>query len=167
MGYLEEMQYSDLAARLNSIGQAQVFRFWQHPTPELQADFAKQPEALDWQLIDHLVKTIITHPSGFQLQGDVQPAPYYENKPADAGKREKLRQAFARGEELLRQGKVAAFVVAGGQGTRLGWDAPKGTFPATPVKKKSLFQCFAEHILALGHRYGPAVLFYIMIVAAE
>lgn len=162
MGYEEEMKHADLATRLNAIGQAHVFRFWQHLTPDQQNDFAKQLESLDWKLIDQLVQTIVKHPHKFVLKGDVQPAPYYENKPADPEKQNKLKTAFARGEELLRQGKVAAFVVAGGQGTRLGWDGPKGTFPATPVKHKSLFQCFAETLLALGKRYGHAVPFYIM-----
>jgi UDP-N-acetylglucosamine/UDP-N-acetylgalactosamine diphosphorylase len=162
MGYLEEMKYSDLAARLNAIGQPQVFRFWQELTPDEQADFAKQLESLDWKLIDHLVKTVVTHPEKFELKGDVQPAPYYENKPADPAKQKKLRDAFARGEQLIREGKIAAFVVAGGQGTRLGWEGPKGTFPSTPVEKKPLFQCFAEYLLALGNRYGKPIPFYIM-----
>jgi UDP-N-acetylglucosamine/UDP-N-acetylgalactosamine diphosphorylase len=139
-----------------------VFRFWQELTPEQQADYAKQLESLDWGLIDTLVQNVVTHPHKFELKGDVQPAPYYENKPADPAKQKKLKEAFARGEELLREGRIAAFVVAGGQGTRLGWEGPKGTFPSTPVRKKPLFQCFAEYILALGTRYGKDVPFYIM-----
>ncbi len=90
------------------------------------------------------------------------PAPYYPNQPEDQAAAEKYAKAFARGEELLRQGKVAAFVVAGGQGTRLGWEAPKGTYPATAVRKKPLFQCFAEFLRASEKRYGRAVPFYIM-----
>jgi UDP-N-acetylglucosamine/UDP-N-acetylgalactosamine diphosphorylase len=162
MGYLEEMNYADLAARLNAIGQAQVFRFWQDLTPDQQADFAKQLESLDWKLIDQLVQNVVRHPQKFELTGKVEPAPYYENKPADPARRQKLYDAFARGEQLLRDGAIAAFVVAGGQGTRLGWEGPKGTFPATPIKKKTLFQCFAEYLLALGDRYGKPIPFYIM-----
>ncbi len=162
MGYMDEIKYADLAARLNRIGQAHVFRFWQHLTPEQQADFAAQLESLDWALIDRLVHEIVKHPAKFTISGAVQPAPYYENKPADPARQAKMAAAFKRGEELLRQGQIAAFVVAGGQGTRLGWDGPKGTFPATPVQKKPLFQCFAEYLLALGERYGHDIAFYIM-----
>ena len=162
MGYLEEIKQGDLAARLNAIGQPQIFRFWQELTPDQQNDFAKQLESLDWDLIDSLVHNVVKHPQKFELKGDVQPALYYENKPADPAKQKKLKDAFAHGEQLLRRGKIAAFVVAGGQGTRLGWDGPKGTFPATPVKYKPLFQSFAEFILALGQRYGKPIPFYIM-----
>jgi len=62
----------------------------------------------------------------------------------------------------LRAGRVAAFTVAGGQGTRLGYDGPKGTFPVTPIKKKTLFQVFAEKIHAAGARYGKPLHWFIM-----
>jgi UDP-N-acetylglucosamine/UDP-N-acetylgalactosamine diphosphorylase len=66
------------------------------------------------------------------------------------------------GEEMLSRGKIAAFLVAGGQGTRLGFDGPKGMFPVTPVKKKSLFQLHAEKLLATGKKYGVGIPWYIM-----
>lgn len=52
------------------------------------------------------------------------------------------------GLQLLQQGKCACIIVAGGQGTRLGFQGPKGTFPLTAIKKKSLFQLIAERTLA-------------------
>jgi UDP-N-acetylglucosamine/UDP-N-acetylgalactosamine diphosphorylase len=52
--------------------------------------------------------------------------------------------------------------VAGGQGTRLGYDGPKGTFAVTPIKGKSLFQVFAEKIKAAGLRYGRPLHWFIM-----
>src|SRR5690606_20018125 len=51
---------------------------------------------------------------------------------------------------------------AGGQGTRLGYDGPKGTFSVTPLKKKPLFQVFAEKILAAGRRYERPLHWFIM-----
>ncbi len=54
----------------------------------------------------------------------------------------------------VRRGEVAALVVAGGQGSRLGFEHPKGMYPVGPVSRKSLFQIHAEKVLALGRRYG-------------
>src|SRR5581483_10952726 len=71
-------------------------------------------------------------------------------------------RAKAAGEQALKSGRVAAFTVAGGQGTRLGYDGPKGTFPVTPVKHKPLFQVFAEKIRAAGLRYGRPLHWFIM-----
>src|SRR5205823_7872185 len=66
------------------------------------------------------------------------------------------------GEDALRRGEVAILIVAGGQGTRLGFDHPKGMFPIGPVTNKSLFQIHAEKVLALGRRYGKAVPLLVM-----
>jgi UDP-N-acetylglucosamine/UDP-N-acetylgalactosamine diphosphorylase len=66
------------------------------------------------------------------------------------------------GEAALRAGRVAAFTVAGGQGTRLGYDGPKGTYPVTPIKHKTLFHVFAEKVRAAGARYGKPIHWFIM-----
>lgn len=55
------------------------------------------------------------------------------------------------GTDALFAGKLAYLVVAGGQGTRLGFDHAKGMFPIGPVSGKTLFQLHAEKVLAL-HR---------------
>lgn len=57
------------------------------------------------------------------------------------------------GNESLDRGEVAALVVAGGQGSRLGFEHPKGMFPIGPVSNKSLFQIHAEKVLALRRRH--------------
>lgn len=71
-------------------------------------------------------------------------------------------QARGIGEKALRDGRVAAFLVAGGQGTRLGFDGPKGKFPVSPVKNKTLFQLHSEKILALSKKYDVIIPWYIM-----
>lgn len=77
-----------------------------------------------------------------------------------------LRAAYAEADELgrqmIRDNRVAALVVAGGDATRLGYDGPKGMFPIAPVSEKSLFQLFAEAIRATNERYGCAVRWYVM-----
>ena len=53
-------------------------------------------------------------------------------------------------------------IVAGGLGTRLGFDGPKGTFPIGPVSAASLFQIHAEKVVATGRRYGKPLPLYVM-----
>lgn len=57
---------------------------------------------------------------------------------------------FVLGKQLISRGKVGCLIIAGGQGTRLRHSGPKGTFPVTIVKNKSLFQVFAEKVHAAG-----------------
>jgi UDP-N-acetylglucosamine/UDP-N-acetylgalactosamine diphosphorylase len=59
-----------------------------------------------------------------------------------------------RGIEAFERGEVAFLIVAGGQGTRLGFDHPKGMFEIGPVSKRTLFQIHAEKVLALSRRFG-------------
>lgn len=68
----------------------------------------------------------------------------------------------AAGERLLRDGRMAAFTVAGGQGTRLGWRGPKGTLPATVITGKPLFRVFSEQIRAAERRFECAIPWYVM-----
>jgi UDP-N-acetylglucosamine/UDP-N-acetylgalactosamine diphosphorylase len=75
----------------------------------------------------------------------------------------KARDAYKVGEQLLRDGKVGLFLVAGGQGTRLGFDGPKGAYPIGPVSKKSLFAFHAEKILNLQEQYRCTLPWYIMV----
>src|SRR5262249_3594284 len=56
----------------------------------------------------------------------------------------------------------AALVVAGGQGTRVGFDKPKGMYPVGPVSGAALFPIHAEKILALSRRYGKPLPFLVM-----
>ena len=60
------------------------------------------------------------------------------------------------GEDLLREGRVALVLLAGGQGTRLGFDGPKGDFPFAPITGRTLFAHHAAKVAALRARYGSA-----------
>jgi UDP-N-acetylglucosamine/UDP-N-acetylgalactosamine diphosphorylase len=66
------------------------------------------------------------------------------------------------GERAFRAGAVAFLVVAGGQGTRLGFDHPKGMYPIGPISGKSLFQLHSEKIVALQRRFGKPLPFLVM-----
>lgn len=67
-----------------------------------------------------------------------------------------------RAEQFIRAGKAAVVILAGGMGSRLGRQEPKGTFPITPVTGKSLFQVHAEKIAVLRRHYGVNLPTYIM-----
>ena len=73
-----------------------------------------------------------------------------------------LRKAIAAGEKELRAGRVAALLVAGGQGSRLGYDGPKGCFSIGPITGAPLFYFHARKILARTIRYGATIPWYIM-----
>lgn len=131
-------------------------------TPAAQADLLAQIGSVDWPEVERLVRSHVLAKPAFEAPGEMQPPPWFPALPTDAKLLAHYAVARAEGERLLRAGKVAAFTVAGGQGSRLGWDAPKGTFPATPIRKASLFQCFAEYLQKAAQKYGRPVPWYIL-----
>ncbi|MDR2704716.1 MAG: UDPGP type 1 family protein, partial [Planctomycetaceae bacterium] len=73
-----------------------------------------------------------------------------------------VQEAVSAGNEVLRRGKVGAILVAGGQGTRLGFPHPKGMYPIGPVSEATLFQFHFEKVLAASQRYGYQIPYCIM-----
>ena len=71
-------------------------------------------------------------------------------------------EARERGERALREGVVAVVLLAGGQGTRLGFDGPKGDYPFAPVTGRTLFAHHAAKVRALRDRYDAALPWYIL-----
>jgi UDP-N-acetylglucosamine/UDP-N-acetylgalactosamine diphosphorylase len=151
-----------LSERFRAAGQAQVFRFWVALTAAQREHLAGQAAEIDLAEVARLHRTLVRDKAGAGVDfSRLKPATAIR-LPENGGVAADWARARARGEEALRAGQVAAFTVAGGQGTRLGYDGPKGTFAVTPVKTKSLFQVFAEKILAAGRRHGRPLHWFIM-----
>ena len=155
------MDIATLRRQWESAGQGQVFRFLDQLDEALQQKLAAQLAHFDPNHLNDLAARYVTHKPPIVIPKDIQPVKAFPREPGPQ-QRKMYDDACKRGEELLRAGKVAAFLVAGGQGTRLGYDGPKGEFPITPIKNKPLFQVFAEQVRAYSHDFGKVVPWYIM-----
>jgi UDP-N-acetylglucosamine/UDP-N-acetylgalactosamine diphosphorylase len=71
-------------------------------------------------------------------------------------------ESRAIGEAALARGEVAVILVAGGRGSRLGFDRPKGLYPIGPLSGSSLFQIHCEKIQARRRRHGGRLPLLIM-----
>lgn len=151
-----------LVTAFQQAGQGHVFAHFEALEPGQQAELLADAEEIDLAEVAELDRSLVQKnaAAGVDLS-DLAPAPYHA-LPKNGGDAAAWAEAKRLGEEALRAGRVAAFVVAGGQGTRLGYDGPKGTYPVTPVLKKSLFQVFADKLRAAGLRYGKPLHWFIM-----
>lgn len=153
-----------LEALLEPFGQQHVLAFWDALGPEERANLAEQVRRLDLALIDRL----------FHGKHETHDWPALARRAAGPpavrltgeGQVFSPEQACQRGEQALRAGRVGVVLVAGGQGTRLGFEHPKGMYPIGPVSNASLFQILVEKVLAVGRRYGVRVPLYLMTSAA-
>lgn len=141
--------------------QSHVLKFYDELSDAQRDRLLSQVEGIDWPEVGRLITSHVLDTPPLHLPKHIEPAPCYANVPTDkhAGR---YREARALGEKLLSEGMVAAFTVAGGQGTRLGWDAPKGTFPATPITGRPLFGVLADYILKAQEKFASVIPWYVM-----
>ena len=144
----------NLQKQLQRYEQPHVLRWWDRLSEAEHRDLLAQLQALD---LEQLHKLYAQRDRSFAVPspGQIVPVPVVS---LDANS-QRERQC---GEAALHNGAVAVLVVAGGQGSRLGFAHAKGMFPIGPVTNKSLFQMHAEKVLALTRRYGQPVPFLVM-----
>ena len=156
------MTKNNLLESYAAVGQENVFQFYDLLDASAQARFIEQAEGIDLLELDSLVQKHIgggrSNPPNLI---DLEPAPYI-SRPENGGDVSKWRLASDAGAAAIKDGRIAAFTVAGGQGTRLGHDGPKGTYPVTPLTGKSLFQVFAEKIARSNARYSVTIPWFIL-----
>lgn len=107
---------------------------------------------VDWELLDRQRAALAAPPPAAPC-----PLEPPELLPPPARATPENEAAARRGWEALRAGRVAVATVAGGQASRLGFDAPKGTFPLAPVSGASLFQMLAGQVRRLRELSGAAL----------
>lgn len=122
-------------------------------TPQEQEILKKNLAGVDWSVLEHIEKKeTVNHRGVFA--------------PLEAVELEEIR---ARGEEFkkigieaIRAGKVAAVLLAGGQGTRLGLDKPKGTLNIGITRELYLFEQLICNLMDVTKEAGVSVPLYIM-----
>ena len=150
--------------------QDHVFLWWGELSEVSRRKLLDQLRIVDFEQLEQL-KTLIASSHDPQPLGRIEP-PEIIPIPEQSGKiqRAQIRartRAHKRGEDFIREGKLGVLLVAGGQGTRLGFDGPKGAFPIGPVTQKTLFGWHAEKILAASRNYGVSIPWFIMTSATN
>lgn len=153
-----------LRQRAESHGQGHVFRFWEQLTPKARTHLLESLSQVDFDLMDRLIARWVLNDPTPERFSSIAPVPTISMEDPSS---DLAAAVFAAGEQALRNGKVGLLMVAGGQGTRLGFDGPKGCYPIGPITGKSLFAYHAEKILNLQRRYDTELPWYIMVSAAN
>src|SRR6266852_1838934 len=145
---------ADILLQLRKSGQEHVLAWWNQLSESERRELVDQLQAIHFDQLRDLYRQrewAVSLPASDRIE----PVPVVPMA-SETGTARRM------GEEALRKGEVAVLVVAGGQGSRLGFDHAKGMFPISTVKNKSLFQIHAEKVLAIGRRYGRPLPFLVM-----
>lgn len=138
------MSQEAIALKLKAIHQEHLLKQWDGLNEEEKEKFARQVESLNLNLFLQQKSLLQKHENISEAKIDPFLDYSYSGNNED----------FKTGQKLISQGKVGCLLIAGGQGTRLGFNGPKGLFPITPLTKKSLFQFCAEKVVAASKKYG-------------
>ena len=148
---IEEIRYT-----LRKYGQEHLLNFYNNLDENKKNKLLEQIENIDFELISSLYNKTkkgnknedahiepIDFIDKYKLNGDYK---YYEEI----------------GEKAIKAGKLAVVTMAGGQGTRLGHNGPKGTYDIGLESHKSLFELLLDYIKEQNAKYNVQIPWFIM-----
>jgi UDP-N-acetylglucosamine/UDP-N-acetylgalactosamine diphosphorylase len=144
----------ELVEQLGRHGQQHLLSGWETLSDAARLSLFAQVANIDFPLIRSLYAGRDAMQAALPPRESIAPIPV---RPGAA-----TPEVRSAGEAALRRGEVAVLLVAGGQGSRLGFEKPKGMFPIAPVTNASLFRIHAEKVSAVSRRYGRPVPLLVM-----
>lgn len=147
------MGYQEAYDKLDKYGQLHVLKYYQELDTKEQEILLRQIEQTDFEVLSLCQKKETLNP-----RGEIAPIGVMQ-LPEIAAKREEYTNI---GLDAIRAGKVGAVLLAGGMGTRLGSDAPKGVYNIGLTRDVFIFQRLIENLLDVVRQAGAWIPLYVM-----
>lgn len=148
------MTYEQIKDILIKHDQLHLLKHYDKLTEEQQANLLAQISSVNWHLLELLQNRQDTE----TVKGKLEPLGALE-----VSEIEKRKEEFTQiGIEALKAQKVGAVLLAGGQGTRLGFDKPKGMFNVGITKDLYIFECLIHNLMDVVNQINTWVPLYIM-----
>lgn len=147
------MNYQQAYDKLEKCGQLHVLKYYEELTPEGKEALLSQVEGLDFSMTESC-----KHKEELTQKGKITPLSAMQLKEIA----ERKEEFMSAGLEAIRAGKVGAVLLAGGMGTRLGSDAPKGVYNIGLTKEVFIFQRLIENLLDVVHQADAWIHLFVM-----
>ena len=146
----------EVKAILKKYNQEHLLNGYEKLDSKKQEQLLNQILNIDFELIKSLYENTTTEKK--EQEDIIEPMEYLDkNKLYDDYKHyENI------GKHAIKNGKLAAVTMAGGQGTRLGHNGPKGTYDIGLDSHKSLFELLSDGLKEQGKKYGVTIPWFIM-----
>ena len=142
---------------LTNNNQTKVLELLKNVTEEQRKQLVKELLKVDFNQVKRLY---INKDKKNKKEDIIEPIKYVDKNKLNSKQKSELEKL---GEKVLRQNQYAVVTMAGGQGTRLGWKGPKGTFKLDVGENgKYIFEILAETLKKTTSKYGKEVYWYIM-----
>lgn len=151
-----EKTLNEARAIINKYNQEHLLNGFDNLDEKRQKILLEQIMNIDFELINSLYAN--TNKEDSENNDKIEPMEYLDkNKLYDDYKYfENI------GKHAIEEGKLAAVTMAGGQGTRLGHNGPKGTYDIGLASHKSLFELLCDSLKEAGKKYGVTIPWFIM-----
>ena len=140
---------------IKKYNQEHLLKFYDELSNENKELLINQILNTDFELLNKLYKNINNN----HQESSITPIEYTDKAKLTDTQKEYYRKI---GEQAIKQNKYAVVTMAGGQGTRLGHNGPKGTFYLDISPKKSLFEIFCDKLKAIKEKYNIVIPWYLM-----
>lgn len=147
------MGYQEAYDKLEKYGQLHVLKYYEELDKKEQEALLKQIEQTDFDMLSLCHERETLNP-----RGEIRPISVMQLPEIEAKKEEYTKT----GLDAIRAGKVGAVLLAGGMGTRLGSDAPKGVYNIGLTKEVYIFQRLIENLLDVVHQAQAWIPLYVM-----
>ncbi len=147
------MGYQEAYDKLAKYGQLHVLKYYDELEKEQQEALLAQIESIDMDVL-----RLCNNKEALNPRGKITPISVMQ-LPEIAERKEEFT---AIGLDAIRAGKVGAVLLAGGMGTRLGSDAPKGVYNIGLTRDVFIFQRLIENLLDVVHQADAWIPLYIM-----
>ena len=152
-GKEKSMDFEQTKHMLQEIGQPQLLAFYHELMPEQQRALLQQIEQTDFSVIDNL-----GHRETTMTRGKIAPL-----RAMQLPEIEEKKAVFTReGLDAIRAGKVGAVLLAGGMGTRLGSDAPKGVYNIGKTRDVFIFECLIRNLMCVTKQADTIIPLFVM-----
>ncbi|ALC86730.1 hypothetical protein AM499_13515 [Bacillus sp. FJAT-22090] len=152
---MERLEY--IREKINRFGQGHLLSFYNVLKPKEKEALINQINEIDFEEIEDASSQLSIPPNN--SKGKILPIEYESVLSLSDSKRKMYEE---HGLKLLKEKKVAVVLIAGGQGTRLGHDGPKGTVSIGVSSNQSLFALQAERLRKIEEKTKSIIPWYIM-----
>lgn len=135
---------------LNMLEQEHIVKHLHSLSKEEQLEMVSHIESLDFSVLNE----------GENEEKRGQFEPLFATTLSDIAKNQE--KYTATGLKAIREGKVGAVLLAGGQGSRLGFEHPKGMFNIGVNKELYIFECLINNLLDVVNQAGAWIPLFIM-----
>lgn len=132
------MLYEDVKVMLEKRGQEQLLKYYDGLSDSDKEELLCNIEKIDFSVLD-----MLSSPEMKQVRGVIEPLSALGMDEISA----KKDRYNAVGLDAVRKGRVGAILLAGGQGTRLGFDRPKGTYNIGVNRELYIFECLINNLM--------------------